>query len=234
MEERLSHLLTQLIDQYIDSAQPVSSGALVEGRRLAISSATARNYLAELEEGGYIYQPHTSAGRIPTEEGYRYHVSTMKSCKLSRRIIEELSERWIAQAPQGEEVALKQLAKQLATTAEEAVFVAFSKNDTYYTGLSHLFSKPELGHQDVVHSLSAAIDQLDTVLAEHFETMPQEPTILVGSSNPFSSVCSVVVSKYLLGQRWVVVGILGPMRMQYAKNKALMDHVTLLLTSGNN
>lgn len=77
LSERQKNLLILIIRDYIETAQPVGSKRLVEHYRLDLSSATIRNEMAALTEMGYLRQPHTSAGRVPTEEGYRYFVSQM-------------------------------------------------------------------------------------------------------------------------------------------------------------
>ena len=75
LSERQRFILTLLIREYIETAQPVGSKLLVERYKLDISPATVRNEMVALTEAGYLRQPHTSAGRVPTEEGYRYFVS---------------------------------------------------------------------------------------------------------------------------------------------------------------
>lgn len=75
--ERRRKLLQIIVDEYVRSAQPVGSNALVEKYRLGVSSATVRNDMAALEEEGYIASPHTSAGRVPTDAGYRYYVESL-------------------------------------------------------------------------------------------------------------------------------------------------------------
>jgi len=77
LTERQKTLLLLIIRDYIESAQPVGSKRLAEHYRINLSSATIRNEMAALTEMGYLRQPHTSAGRVPTEEGYRYFVSQM-------------------------------------------------------------------------------------------------------------------------------------------------------------
>lgn len=74
MKERLSLILKAVIEAYVDEGEPVSSKLILERSHLDVSSATVRNDLAQLEREGYLEQPHTSAGRIPTEKGYRYYV----------------------------------------------------------------------------------------------------------------------------------------------------------------
>jgi heat-inducible transcriptional repressor len=77
LTERQKTLLMLVIRDYIEMAQPVGSKALVERYHLDLSSATVRNELSSLDEMGYLRQPHTSAGRVPTEEGYRFFVGQM-------------------------------------------------------------------------------------------------------------------------------------------------------------
>ncbi len=77
LTERQAAILRLIVQEYIDSAEPVSSRALVEKHRLSVSSATIRNEMARLEEDGYITHPHTSAGRVPSELGYRHYVETL-------------------------------------------------------------------------------------------------------------------------------------------------------------
>lgn len=74
LTQRQETILALIIHEYIETAEPVGSKALVERYSLGISSATARNEMVALTEAGLLRQPHTSAGRVPTEEGYRYFV----------------------------------------------------------------------------------------------------------------------------------------------------------------
>jgi heat-inducible transcriptional repressor len=77
LSDRRQKLLQFIIDEYVTTAQPVGSNALVEKYGLPVSSATIRNEMAALEDEGYIAQPHTSAGRVPTDLGYRYYVEAL-------------------------------------------------------------------------------------------------------------------------------------------------------------
>jgi len=77
LDLRSQAILRAVIEEYVTTAQPVGSQALVERYRLGVSSATVRNVLAELEASGMLTHPHTSAGRVPTESGYRYYVESI-------------------------------------------------------------------------------------------------------------------------------------------------------------
>ena len=77
LSARAAQILAALVAEYIDTAEPVGSARLAHAAGLGVSSATIRNTLAELEELGYVQQPHTSAGRIPTDRGYRFYVDLL-------------------------------------------------------------------------------------------------------------------------------------------------------------
>ena len=79
LDERKTVILSVLVHDYITTASPVGSSRLVAKYKLGISPATVRHEMAVLEEMGYVHQPHTSAGRIPTDEGYRFYVDSLKA-----------------------------------------------------------------------------------------------------------------------------------------------------------
>src|ERR1700749_7790 len=91
LSERAQHLLRILIESYIRDGQPVGSRALSRESGLQLSSATIRNVMADLEELGFVSSPHTSAGRIPTDKGYRFFVDTL----LQLRPMEEAASEQI-------------------------------------------------------------------------------------------------------------------------------------------
>jgi heat-inducible transcriptional repressor len=77
LDQRKASILRAVVEEYIDSAQPVGSGHVAAAPGVEVSPATVRNEMALLEQEGYLVQPHTSAGRIPTDKGYRYFVDTL-------------------------------------------------------------------------------------------------------------------------------------------------------------
>lgn len=119
--ERKLKILQAIIRTYLDTGEPVGSRTISKYSDLKLSSATIRNEMADLEEMGYILQPHTSAGRIPSDKGYRLYVDTMMEAKESevRNLKEELEEK----AEKVDEV-LKQVAKFLAVNTNYATMVS--------------------------------------------------------------------------------------------------------------
>src|SRR5713101_3843179 len=83
--DRSKRVLAALVREYIASGEPVASSLLVTAAGLGVSSATVRSILSRLEEEGYVQQPHTSAGRIPTDRGYRFYVDLLLESKRSTR-----------------------------------------------------------------------------------------------------------------------------------------------------
>ncbi len=224
ISERKKLLLGIIVKEYLKTATPVSSGVLVEKYKLDISPATVRNEMMELEDGGYIHQPHTSAGRIPTEVAYELFLEDLKDDKKKKEL-KETERVSLEMVFKHEESAFRQTAKAIAELSGGAVFWAFNKNDLYYTGLSNLFSQPEFSHVDMVCDVSAIIDRMEEIIDEIFEDLSDGEQILVGSKNPFGNFLSTVLVKYKYNNLSGVFGILGPMRMDYARNLALVEFI---------
>ncbi len=224
ISDRKKFLLETIIKEYIKTATPVSSGMLVEKYKLDISPATVRNEMMELEEEGYIYQPHTSSGRIPTEAAYLLLIADYQGAKKKRNL-RDTEEKLLNQIFKRDENAYKLTAKAIAEMTGAAVFWAFHKTDLYYTGLSNLFAQPEFRQVDAVCDVSGIIDRLEEIIDEVFEDLEEGEQVLVGSKNPFGNFLSAVVLKYKHNNQSGVLGILGPMRMDYKKNLALVEFI---------
>lgn len=91
LDDRKRRILQAIIDDYIDTAEPIGSRTIARRHELGLSSATIRNEMADLEDMGYIAQPHTSAGRVPSDKGYRLYVDQlMKAHELSQDELETI------------------------------------------------------------------------------------------------------------------------------------------------
>jgi len=222
--ERKKFLLETIIKEYVKTAQPVSSGVLVEKYKLDISTATVRNEMMELEEEGYIYQPHTSAGRVPTEIAYQLFLDELKENK-KKKGLKEADEKTLDSIFKKDEAAYRQTAKAIAELAGGSVFWAFHKNDLYHTGLSNLFAQPEFKQASAVCDVSGIIDRMEEIIDEIFEDLGEGEQILIGAKNPFGNFLSTVLVKYKHNNSHGIFGILGPMRMDYSYNLALVEFI---------
>ena len=117
LNERKTKILHAIIKNYLETGEPVGSRTISKYTDLNLSSATIRNEMADLEELGYIMQPHTSAGRIPSDKGYRWYVDMLMSQKEQE--ITEIKGQMLEKADKMEEL-LKQVAKVLANNTNYA------------------------------------------------------------------------------------------------------------------
>ncbi len=233
LTERQNKLLETIVRQYIQTAQPVGSEWLAENFKLdkkQISPATIRNEMSVLLEKGFLSQPHTSAGRIPTEKAYHYYIKNF----LNKSGVEQNKTKKIDQIKhkKGEQMA-KELGQTMAELTGELTMVAFDKNNFYYTGFSRLFSQPEfLQSSEEIYGLGQIVDRLDQVIADIFDDIKGEPEILVGRDNPFGDFCSTILTRLEIpeSKQNVVFGLLGPLRMDYEQNLSLINYVRKILS----
>lgn len=121
LDERKRKILKAVIRNYLETGEPVGSRTISKYTDLNLSSATIRNEMADLEEMGYILQPHTSAGRIPSDKGYRFYVDTMMEEK-DREVV-ELKEMLLERQDKMETL-LKQVAKVVAQNTQYAAMIS--------------------------------------------------------------------------------------------------------------
>ncbi|OGY79587.1 MAG: hypothetical protein A3B74_02305 [Candidatus Kerfeldbacteria bacterium RIFCSPHIGHO2_02_FULL_42_14] len=216
MNERQQKLLSAVMKEHMKTARPVGSTLLAEHYHFDVSPATIRNDFMALEEGGYLTHPHTSAGRVPTEQGYQYYVAE----QLQLKPVQNKEKQKLEQAQKSQGDGRKNLAKQLAEISDEAVMIAFTEDDFYYTGLAHLFQKPEFAELNLLYNIGKVIDHLDEVVPQLFELVTEEAQVLIGSENPISSDCSLIVGAYTQAteNEKSIIGIFGPWRMDYERN----------------
>jgi transcriptional regulator of heat shock response len=224
--DRKHQILEAIIKEHVATGAPVGSSVLAEKYKLDCSPATVRNIMAELEEDGLIRQPHTSAGRVPTEAAYNLFIAELKK---GRRRLKKIRERELGEIDEilsaGDEGSLREAAKILAALTGSAVFWAFHKNNLYYTGLSNLFHQPEFANTGLVYNISAVIDRMDEIIDEIFEEADERAEIMIGEANPFGNFCGSIIAKYRAGNRTGLFGILGPMRMDYERNLGVVEYI---------
>ncbi|MFA5318358.1 MAG: hypothetical protein WC323_02700 [Patescibacteria group bacterium] len=216
MEIRQRNLLKTIVKEYIKTAEPISSGLLVEKFKLPFSPATVRNELVKLEQAGYIHQPHTSSGRVPTEKAYQFYVENFLSPKKANVQM---------QVKRNNEEFLKQTAKALAAKSGLAVFWAADQHNLYYTGIANLLSQPEFVETQQVLNISRIIDDIEDIVLGMYSGVTNEPQIFIGQKNPFGAICGSVVVKYEKGDDSGMFGIVGPMRMDYEQCLGLINYI---------
>ncbi len=223
LTQRKKKIFKRVVEEYIKIARPVSSRTLARMGFSNLSSATLRNEMLDLTRKGLLLQPYTSAGKIPTLTGFKYFLENfLEKKQLShseKNILDNVKEGFSMK-----KTRMKEVAKKMAEISEEAVIVAFSKDDFYYTGFSYLFRQPEFKNLSLVHDISEIIDHLDETMKNIFDKI-DKTEVWVGDENPFGDQCAVIFDKLEIDGQKIVFGILGPIRMNYGKNLSLIKFV---------
>ncbi len=233
MNDRQHQLLLAIIDSFIRTAMPVGSRTIVREYKLEVSPATIRNEMADLEERGLICQPYTSAGRIPTAKGYRFFVETMKASKSEEKLAKQAFGKQVDQYQQHmERQQVYRAVDILSKVVDNLAFATLpDNNQTIFLGLSNVLRQPEfMTHPEVASRVVEVLERNFVSLIEGLE-VSDEARVYIGEENlieQFQS-CSMLITKYRLGNREGCLGVLGPMRMRYSYNKAaLMEAKTFL------
>lgn len=218
MDERLKNLLRLVVEDVIETGEPVGSQRLVEEYELSVSPATIRNWFVELVEAGYLAQPHTSSGRLPTEDGYRFYLKElMEEYALRQQELQNLQRA--AQAVRESTQRLKRLARIVSDMTDDSMVLAGHEAEAFSFGLSHLLTQPELSDREQVLSLGEALDRMEEVIHQLRRRHYATPTALIGQECPFGEDWSTVI---LTLDDGTLLGLLGPLRMNYSRSYALL------------
>jgi heat-inducible transcriptional repressor len=225
-DKRKLMVLRAVIHEYLETAEPVASSVIVDKYRLGVSPATIRNDMAELEAEGFLEQPHTSAGRVPTEKGYKLYVQELidrdrRTSKFEQAFVQRLAEV----QNEADTNNARDIARAMAEESQEAVVVSVS-GDVHIAGLANLVRKPEFRESAALVGLTEILDEMDSLLADVFPQISRDVQVLIGSENPFGVGLSSVLMRYELPEGSGVIGILGPTRMDYDQNIQMLRSLT--------
>jgi heat-inducible transcriptional repressor len=222
MTERQQDILNAIVEQYAEVASPVGSTLLA--KLFNVSSATIRAEMAELERRDYIMQPHTSAGRVPTDKGYRMYVNHLNQLKdrgLPSRAEKALSAR-VQQAG-----APERMIRNAVDTLVELTHnlgIATIGNQLYMSGLSNLFGQPEFLSGAQAQQVARLLDNLEPWLRE--AALNEPLSVYIGHENPVgrSAGASLIISRFRspFSDR-SYIGTLGPTRQSYRDVMALVS-----------
>ncbi len=232
MTERQAKILQAIIEQYSELAVPVGSVTLA--KLFGVSSATIRAEMAKLEELGFIKQPHTSAGRIPTDKGYRVYVNAITEAELTdtprlvdrgTRAIQARVESNASRADRASRGAVDSLVE-----LTQNLGLATIGDELYINGIGNLFSHPEFLNNDHTQAVAQLLDNLEPWLRE---VAPNEPlNVFIGSENPIgkNSGATLIISKFRSPfSDTSYIGVVGPTRQDYARTMKLVSRAGKML-----
>ena len=227
LTERQKSILDAVIEEYLISAIPVASRHIVDKLKMPYSSATVRGDLLALNEAGFLEQPHTSAGRVPTDKGDRFYLELheTESDPLAEKEKEILS---VLFRMNHEEDFLKRTARAIAEISESFATAGFIDDDVFYkSGIAEVFREPEFESRGMIEEFSELADFIDEEIKDVFGDMDLgAPKVFIGRENPIKEARNygMVVSSFVTpGRHKTVAAILGPKRMDYRKNVSIFE-----------
>lgn len=229
MTERQIAILSAIIEQYAEVAAPVGSVTLA--KLFGVSSATIRSEMAKLEELGFITQPHTSAGRIPTDKGYRFYVNLLtqrNELPESDRSARAIEARVSTHGTRADR-AIRSAVDSLVDLTQN-LGLATIGDELYLSGMGNLFSHPEFMTGSHAQNVARLLDNLEPWLRE---AAPNEPlNVFIGSENPIgkTSGATLIISRFRSPfSDSSYIGVLGPTRQSYARVMRLVRQTGAML-----
>lgn len=233
---REEDVLAIIVRHYVETAEPVSSRYVA--KNLDLSSATIRNVMADLEEKGFITHPHTSAGRIPTDKGYRYYIDSLMRVRSVTPETARSIQNEYHQAMRSLEDVLERTTHLVSSITNYVGINMFSEyHKLYMDGASHIIEQPEFRDLKKLHMLLKFLEEKSDILdLLSTEVEDDHLAIYIGKESKVNclSECSIVTRGYKRkGKVSGRVGVIGPKRMVYERVipavEFLADTVTNIL-----
>jgi heat-inducible transcriptional repressor len=234
-EKRKNKILTSTVELYLATAAPVGSSLLCKKAGFNCSAATIRNELAELEEMGLLTHPHTSAGRIPTDKGYRYYLDFL----LGKADLAEEEKRWVKKVYEHRIKRLENIIEEASSVLAELTHYAsiVSVHDEakhiYFNGLRYITEQPEFSHIEKIRILFKLLEEREKLLDLINKDFDDDVKVYVGKETKFEGMddCALVVSRPSKKRKeFGRLAVLGPRRMAYRKVIPLLNYISELVS----
>jgi len=230
-EQRKNQILSAIIEHFVQTAEPVGSKTIILTYNFKVSPATVRNDMADLEEEGLIMQPHTSSGRVPTDKGYRLYVDELADYGRAKNLAEQtLLTLMKARSAENAKQRVNEAVALLSQASPNMAFATIPHNDrTFFMGFSKMLRQPEFMEAPLKASQVMEVMEDQSSFLKGLDGMDinSETKIFIGEENllPGIESCSMIVTDYNYDGHHGVIGLLGPKRMPYAYNTAVLKQV---------
>ncbi|MFA6252114.1 MAG: hypothetical protein WCX74_01805 [Candidatus Paceibacterota bacterium] len=237
--ERQAKILKVLMKEYIKTAEPVSSGFLAEKYDFGLCSSAIRIEMQNLIQSDYLEQPHTSAGRVPTDKAYRFFVDQMllELEKEKEQKFEKMLEEVIIRDMENRFRMANDLAKTLSELSSSFIIVSYPNDKiSWRSGLEKIVDKPEFSQRDFISEFLHLVDDIEEKMEEL--EIQKDIKIYIGDEIPLSKAGNVSIICTKISNKNnkdldANIALIGPKRMNYGKNISLIRHLNRILNGLN-
>jgi transcriptional regulator of heat shock response len=220
LDARKAQVLRAVVHDYIRTGEPVGSGTVADRAGLGVSPATIRSEMAALEEMGYLVQPHTSAGRAPTDHGYRFYVDHLPRRRWLTLLQRQEIDGFFDDAPlEVEELARRAAVLLSKVTRYGAIAEPPHAHHVFVGGVANIAREAAFERRETLTRLFELLEQEETLLRMlRGVSFDGDVVVRIGRENPVRALreASLVVAPYLVdGEPAGTVAVLGPTRMAY-------------------
>lgn len=228
LTSRQTQILKVLIDEYIETAEPVGSEVLEKKYNLGVSSATIRNEMSALTQMGYLKQPHTSAGRMPTPKAMKFYIGQLmeeKQLSLSEEV-KMKEEVW--EARNNLDDLMDEAVHILADKTRSLSVGVVDDGRTWYAGLANVFANPEFSDLGLCAGVFSFLDEdenlVDIFLKKLVGSSPVEVLFGEDLNWPYLEPVGIVATHFNVRNHQGALGVIGPMRLSYPRVVPLLRH----------
>ncbi|MEJ2347874.1 MAG: hypothetical protein P8Y17_01575 [Patescibacteria group bacterium] len=216
---RQTQILKSLIDEYIETAEPVGSEALDKKYNLGVSPATIRNEMVALTKAGFLRQPHTSAGRVPSPKAMTFYIEQLMEEKQMSLTDEVKAKEEIWDSRNDLALLLKEATQALAERTKSLAVAAIDGGRVWHSGYSNIFLNPEFADLEVCSNLFTLLEEVKRLQELFFQRVHGDSPVevLFGEELGWSglSPIGVVTTRFNIGNKHGALGVIGPTRLSY-------------------
>lgn len=221
LTERQTKILKTIIEEYVETGEPIGSQSIERKHELGVSPATIRNEMVQLTQKGFLKQPHVSAGRTPTPQAFKFYVRhLMEEEKLS--VADEVAAKEKIWDSRFEfKKLMRESTRALADVAHSLAVATTKEGDLFHAGYAHILELPEFYDIDIARTVLSIIDQFDqmqTLFTRSFDEGPIH--LLLGEELGYDYLepCGMVFAHFKAGPKYSgSLGVIGPNRLNYPR-----------------